>query len=226
MSYNSENTLTAKTFNVSEDDLSQSFLSLVKIADESGNFAERIYSTKIEVCDAVNEYGEMHNIVFSMKNSNAFAIHLICKHAGIYRKARIEEEETTDIQDETKNEGMNAKNERSKKSQRICCTCFVKAKPNELGQWIIHAWNATHNHPIPRQRSIFSKYRIQPEVVKAKIRDLFQFGHNPQQVFNYLQSKKIDNITKILRTCITTFTSLKKERKCLTILLACKRRII
>lgn len=53
-----------------------------------------------------------------------------------------------------------------------------------------------HNHSFPRQRSIFSEYRIQPEVVKAKIRDLFQLGHNPQQVLNYLQSEKIDNITK------------------------------
>lgn len=179
MSYNNENTLTAKTFNISEDDLSQSFLSLAKIVDASGNFAGRIYSTKNEVRDALNEYGETHNIIFSTKNSNAFAIHLICKHAGIYRKARIEEEEVTDIQDEIKNEGMNAKNERYKKSQKIGCTCFVKTKPNKLGQWIIHAWGATHNHPIPRQ-SICSKYRIQPEVVKAKIRYLFQLGHNPQ----------------------------------------------
>ncbi|ORE05383.1 hypothetical protein BCV72DRAFT_336634 [Rhizopus microsporus var. microsporus] len=56
------------------------------------------------------------------------------------------------------------------------------------------------------------EYRIQPKVVKTKIRYHFQLGHNPQQALNYLQSEKFDNITKkVLRTCIITSTPLKKE---------------
>lgn len=56
------------------------------VAIEFDNYAEKIYLN--EVRDALNEYDELHSIVFSAMNSNAFAIHLICKHAGIYRKAR------------------------------------------------------------------------------------------------------------------------------------------
>ncbi|ORE01109.1 hypothetical protein BCV72DRAFT_323098 [Rhizopus microsporus var. microsporus] len=79
-----------------------------------------------------------------------------------------------------------------KNSQKIGCGCYIR----KIGVWYIHSWKTERNHPIPKIRDIYAKYRVQPGAVETKIKTLFESGLNYQAAFNALQAEGIDNVIK------------------------------
>lgn len=115
------------------------FMDLIQVT-ENGITRERMYLSKEDVRSAVNAYGAKNNIVFSTKSSGEYAITLVCKHSGAYRVPNSVTYETETAK-------------RVKRSQKVGCGCFIKAKPSKMGGCIFTNRKATTTIPVPKEET-------------------------------------------------------------------------
>jgi len=146
------------------------------------------YPTLVSLRSEIANFGQKHNIVMSIKNSNFRSVHLWCKHAGVFTK----------IERKPKKPG-NSNNKvvkpRKKSTQRTDCQCFIKAKSiNEV--WVIERSHGEHNHIIPKNKTVYSAHRRQSEQTKDLILQLLKSGQKVNSILEYLHMIGISNIIK------------------------------
>ncbi|KAL9555187.1 hypothetical protein MBANPS3_002460 [Mucor bainieri] len=136
----------------------------------------------------IANFGQKHNIVMSIKNSNFRSVHLWCKHAGVYTKIERKPKKPA-------NSNNKVVKPRKKSTQRTDCQCFIKAKSiNEI--WVIERSHGEHNHIIPKNKTVYSAHRRQSEQTKDLILQLLKSGQKVNSILEYLHMIGISNIIK------------------------------
>lgn len=148
------------------------------------------YPTLASLRSEIASFGQKHNIVMSIKNSNFRSVHLWCKHAGVYTKT--ERKPKKPAVNSTTNKVVKP---RKKSTQRTDCQCFIKAKSiNDI--WVIERSQGEHNHIIPRNKTVYSAHRRQSEQTKDLILQLLKSGQKVNSILEYLHMIGISNIIK------------------------------
>lgn len=146
------------------------------------------YSTLANLRSEIANFGQRHNIVMSIKNSNFRSVHLWCKHAGVFTKLERKSKKAV-------NNNNKEVKPRKKGTQRTDCQCFIKAKLiNEI--WVIERSHGEHNHTIPKNRTVYSVHRRQSEQTKDLILQLLNNGQKINSILEYLHMIGISNIIK------------------------------
>ncbi|KAI8643917.1 hypothetical protein BD408DRAFT_414092 [Parasitella parasitica] len=147
----------------------------------------KTYPTLADLRSEITNFGQKHNVVMSIKNSNFRSIHLWCKHAGVFTKLERKSKKANDSDKVVK--------PRKKSTQRTDCQCFIKAKLiNEI--WVIERSHGEHNHPIPKNRTVYSVHRRQNKQTKDLILQLLNNGQKINSILEYLHMIGISNIIK------------------------------
>ncbi|GAN11663.1 hypothetical protein MAM1_0788d11242 [Mucor ambiguus] len=146
------------------------------------------YPTLASLRSEIANFGQKHNIVMSIKNSNFRSVHLWCKHAGVYTKTERKPKKPVNSNDKMVKP-------RKKSTQRTDCQCFIKAKSiNEI--WVIERSHGEHNHIIPKNKTVYSAHRRQSEQTKDLILQLLKSGQKVNSILEYLHMIGISNIIK------------------------------
>lgn len=148
----------------------------------------KTYSSLADLRSEIANFGQKHNIVMSIKNSNFRSVHLWCKHAGVFTKLERKSKKTV-------NSNNKEVRPRKKGTQRTDCQCFIKAKLiNE--NWVIERSHGEHNHTIPKNRTVYSVHRRQSKQTKELILQLLNNGQKINSILEYLHMIGISNIIK------------------------------